>query len=339
MTAAAPVGRDILLPPMPGDRDALTAQAGARLVRFGGAAMGTEWSVTLATAEAATVPRAESAALRAIALVIRQMSQWEPDSTLSLYNAAQPGTTHRVPPQFAIVLDCALAVARATDGAFDPTLGAVAERWGFGAAPSPERQPHTDLAFSGGGWRGFAFDPATRLLPQPGGVGLDFSGIAKGFAVDLVSLALEREGFGHFLVEIGGELRARGVQPDGQPWWVAVEGAADAPCVAMLGLSGWSVATSGQWRRRRSAEGASWGHTIDPATGAPLAGTAATATVLHRGCMQADALATAMLVMPPDRAMAFADGHSLAVRLTEATGGVMESPAWQAMRGEEGEGG
>lgn len=317
----------IVIPPAL-DPMALRPLDDARVVRFGGETMGTGWSLA-----AALPPGMEPAPLRAACeggfeRIIAQMSQWEAGSELSRYNAAAAGTRHRLSPQFAIVLQMALEIAQASDGAFDPTVGALSDAWGFGAADWSGLAAW-DMA-ARPDWRRVAFDGATRELVQPGGLTLDLSAIAKGFAVDYTAAILKRAGVDHALVEIGGELRAQGVRPDGLPWWVDLERApGDDGAPVRIALSGWSIATTGHYLRRRSAGSESWSHSIDPNAGRPISDDIAAVSVLHPHCMQADALATAIAVMGVIRGLDFAERRRLPVRIV-AEGAVRASEAWRA---------
>ncbi len=319
--------RDLVLPDAPGGRDALTPLDGARIHGFAGEAMGTDFSVSVALVDDSLMPRLERRFERVLASVIAQVSQWQPGSRINAYNAAPAGAWVAIGPQFAQVMECALALAQASDGAFDPALGEASEAWGFGTASAPEALPGPVPCAHA--WRGIALDADAGALLQPGGARLDLSGIAKGFAVDMALAALRREGARHLIVEIGGELKAAGVRPDGEPWWVDCEpvpGSAEPP--PRIALTGWAVATSGDWQRRREAAGESWSHTLSPETGRPVAGLRA-ATVLHRGCMQADAIATALMVMGEEAGLAFADRHGIAARMTNARGVAVDSGLWR----------
>jgi thiamine biosynthesis lipoprotein len=185
-------------------------------------------------------------------------------------------------------------------------------------------------------------DHAGRRLYQPGGVILDLSSVAKGYAVDRLALRLETLGVRHYLVEVGGELRGAGVKPDGQPWWVELEGVPDAPAASssapipqsVVALHGLAVATSGDYRRyfhhaRRRAS-----HTLDPRSGYPIANEVASVTVLAPTCMAADALSTALTVMGVDAGLPFAEGRGLAARfLLRREGGLREvdTSAWREL--------
>lgn len=300
----------------------------ARVAVFGGETMGTTWSVQAALSGGD--PAGEAALTEAItarlATICTQMSHWDKASLLSRFNTAPAGSTITLPRDFAQVIAGALAVAQASGGAFDPALGRLTDLWGLGPnpAPAPPSLAALTQARAAGGWHRLAFDPAWATLHQPGGVWLDLSGIAKGFAVDAIADLLAARGVRHALVEIGGECAARGLRPDGDPWWVDLEAppAASLPGLRVA-LHGLAVATSGDYLR-----GA---HTLDPVTGQPLMGAVTAVSVLHPSCMQADAWATALGAAPLPRAQQLATAHALAARMVLRSGEEWLSPALQAM--------
>lgn len=289
-----------------------------------GLTMGTTWRVR-AVGDQAMPPEGLREAIEAeLVSVIAEMSHWEPSSLLSQFNAAPAGTWTDLPPAFAAVMDEALRWAELSDGAIDPTLGALVDLWGFGP-PGPrigvptEAEVTAARAVSG---RNRLERDGTRIR-QPGGLRLDLSGIAKGHAADRVSDRLQALGVTDHLVEIGGELKGLGVSPDGMPWWVAleaVEGSTEPRF--LIGLHGLSVATSGDAR---------WAHTIDGRTGRPIANDVASVSVIHPCCMTADALATALTVLGPKHGLAFAATHDIAALIvSRGERGVIEhvSPAF-----------
>lgn len=303
-----------------------------------GETMGTSWSVRCIAGGDLRRLRAELE--RRLDQVIAEMSSWRPDSALSRFNRLPAGGTQPLPAGFRSVLACAQATAEATGGAFDPTIGPLVDLWGFGAVPTLHEGPPPDAEIAAAldrtGWRKLVIDAAPGGLRQPGGVALDLSGIAKGFAVDLLAEGLEAAGVASYLVEIGGELRGRGVKPDGSPWWVALERPArDQAPGYVVALHDLAVATSGDYRRSFLHGGVMYGHTIDPRSGRPIAPDIAAVTVLHRRCMQADALATALSVLGLAAGLEYARHHGVAALIVarDAAGGCTEhlSPALAAM--------
>lgn len=302
---------------------------------LGGVTMGTGWSVLLVAPERRSLLRLDRAIRAQFDRIVAEMSGWESLSVLRGYNRALAGSRHLLPAGFQAVLTEALRVAAATGGAFDPTMGELADLWGFGPTAASQMPPHDDVAATAranAGWHRIAFD-ADGSLVQPGGLTLDFSGIAKGYAVDCIAELLIDAGFPSFLVEIGGELRGRGVKPDGLPWWVTLEEppvpVTDEPIV--VALHELAVATSGSYRRNFEHAGTTYAHTLDPRTGQPLVSELVSVSVLHASCMTADALATALTVLGVDAGTAFARDQQIAARFITADGTETLTPAFLEM--------
>lgn len=293
--------------------------------------MGTSWS-----AKIVAPPAGVQAAIEAVlATVIAQMSHWEPTSQLSRINDSAPGSWHRIDPEFAQVMQIALDTARRSDGAFDPAMGVAVDLWGFGP-PGPRKglpsEAEVEAARALCGYDAIEFDPLLLRLRLTRPVRLDLSGIAKGYAVDAVAIRLRALGCLDFLIEIGGELLGEGIQPDGQPWWVDIEA---PPCLSppplRTALHGLAIATSGDYRRAFTAAGTRYAHTIDPCTARPAANSVASVTILHRDCAQADAWASALMVLEPDAAMALAQREGLSAHMLIREGGERLSPTLTAM--------
>jgi thiamine biosynthesis lipoprotein len=282
--------------------------------------MGTSWSVQgFADLDRA---RLEMDIEEMLQRIVREMSQWEPHSDLSRFNALPAGGEAIFPEDFRTVLTCALTIADETDGAFDPTLGALVDLWGFGphAVQDAPGAADIDAAHKNAGWKTLNFDASTGRAVQPGGLRLDLAGIAKGYAIDRLARLLCEQDVLSFLIEIGGEVRGHGVKPDGRPWWVEIERApeSDAPMI-VAALYNVAIATSGDYRRAGALGGQWITHTIDPRSGRPLATPISAVTVLHPECMRADAYATALMAMGVERGVAFADKNDLAAMFTLRT--------------------
>ncbi|SHG52912.1 FAD:protein FMN transferase [Massilia sp. CF038] len=305
--------------------------AGSEVRQIGGTSMGTTWSARVVLEPGASREALAGELQHQLDQVVAEMSHWEPDSNLSRYNSASAGSWHTMPQAFCDVVSYALEVARISGGAYDPCAGALVNRWGFGArkrydGPDFYAPADADLKaiLARSDRERVQFDARERRILQPGGVQLDLSSVAKGHAVDRLAQHLETSGIDHYLVEAGGELRGAGMKPDGQPWWVTLEAvpgesANDAVVVALHGLA---VATSGDYRRFYQHQGERASHTLDPRSGYPIDNGVASVTVLHRECMAADALSTALTVLGPDEGMRLAQAQGLAARfvLRTATG-------------------
>ena len=304
-----------------------------------GETMGTTWSIKLVAPPRHALALVRESIERVLDRIVAQMSTWIADSDISRFNRAGPGTWHELPAGFYEVLQYALTVSDDTDGAFDPAVGALVDLWGFGPRGRRAECPG-DAAINHARvqCRRLKLASGRRAL-QPGGMQLDLSGVAKGFAVDCVAQRLDRLGIADHLVEIGGELRGTGVKPDGTPWWVALEGSqscADMMPETVVALHGFSVATSGDAVRHFEIDGRHYSHTIDPRIGYPIPHRMAAVTVLHRRCMCADALATALAVLGPEAGFEHAATHGIAARfIVRCPDGPQEriTPAYSAMLG------
>lgn len=296
--------------------------------------MGVSWTLQACPPPRLTADDLRAAVQGAVNAVVLQMSGWEPDSDISRFNRAPSGSWHDLPTHFATVIDRALHWARESDGAFDPSVGRLTDLWGFGPAGPRDRPPvgqDLDRPWSRSGW--MRLERRGDALLQTGGLELDLSGIAKGYGVDAALAAVQALGVRHALVEIGGELRGAGVQPNGQPWWVEIETppgmATDEPLV--VALHGLALATSGDWRRFRMDNGRRRSHTLDPRSGQPVEAAAASVSVLAGTCMDADALCTVLMVLGHEAGAAWAAARDIAAFWRLRDGSERMTPAFAAM--------
>jgi thiamine biosynthesis lipoprotein len=290
--------------------------AGGTVQGLAGTTMGTTWSVRFVGSMTGRQTLQRIIPLT-LGRVIAQMSPWEGESDTSRFNRLPLNEWQTLPPELDRVMDSAIRIAQESDGAYDPTMGALVDLWGFGPSGPRHTPPGTgDIAahHRACGWQQLERDPDARRLRRHDIGPIDLCGIAKGFAVDLVADTLREHGIHHALVEIGGELRGQGVKPDGSPWWVEIDRSGDTSTETepmLVALHDLAIATSGC--ERSFVSGARhFSHTLDPRTGYPIANGMITATVLHRSCMEADAYATALMVLGPDAAIDFAVAHDLA---------------------------
>lgn len=309
-----------------------------------GETMGTFWSVRAVMPATLSLASHGKTIQAVLDLVDGQMSTYKPDSSLSRFNAAPAATWHVLPAECYEVVQHALELARASDGAYDPTVGPLVNLWGFGpdaARREPPSREAVDAARERIGWWRIKLDAATHSLYQPGGVYLDLSSVAKGYSVDLVGRCLDAAGIDAWLVEVGGELKGKGRKPDGSPWRIGIErpgAAAGAVQHAdqlsqVVCLSGRAIATSGDYRRQFTADGVTYSHHVDPRTGWPVPHTVASVSVLASDAMQADPLGTLMTVLGPARGLAYATERGLAVMfIVHGANGLEErlSPAFEA---------
>ena len=231
-----------------------------------------------------------------------------PYNKASLISAINENKTVRTDAYLQRLLATSRKVWRESGGAFDPTVMPLVNAWGFGykSGTLPSRaQIDSLLQFVG-------MDKVTlrgdSLLKQDPRVMLDFSSIAKGMACDEIGRMLARNGAVNWLVEIGGEVMASGVNNRGTAWHVSVDmptsednGNADHESAMVLTLDSGAVATSGNYRKWRIEEGNKLSHIIDPHTGDSRTGTLLSVTVVAGDCMTADAWATACMVMGEEK--------------------------------------
>lgn len=266
-----------------------------------GLAMAAEWTA-VCYAPAAREGALRQALATAVEAVEQQMSNWRAGSDLNRLNAAAPGAWVTLPADLMAVLAKGLAVGAASGGAFDMALGDLVCAWGFGP---PNRRPDEAAirALTGQPRR-----PCAEVLELGPGrarrleaVRFDLSGIAKGFGVDAMARALEALGVADFLVGIDGEMRAKGTKPGHTPWRVALEAPDDTSTPAgWIDLHNRAIASSGDWRNRVRL-GAGWvGHSMHPTRAAPVQNGVAAVSVLAPDCTEADAWATALMVLGPE---------------------------------------
>ncbi len=284
-----------------------------------GAAMGTTYHVKVVGLPEGVAPQQVRTGLAAvIGRLDALMSTYRSDSDVSRFNASLGTDWVAVAPETRAVVEEALRVSRLTGGAFDVTVGPLVDLWGFGptvrspAVPTEERIAR-ELQRVGYGHLETRADPdAIRKGRQD--VHMDLSAIAKGYAVDRAAEHLEALGIENYLVEIGGELRARGTNPSGVPWRVAVESPIPERRavfrVIQVGDAG--LATSGDYRNFFEADGRRYSHTIDPRTGRPVEHTLVSVTVVNPSTMFADAMATALVALGPEEGFKLARSEKLA---------------------------
>lgn len=327
----------VLIPPMTGAPERPPSDL---IWSLSGETMGTTWSVRLVPPPGAAQGDFAAAVEEELARIVAVFSPWEADSEISRFNAA-PAGTWALSDDFWALLTQALDLADDVNGAVDPSLGALIDLWGFGPLgprsvllPLPSDE-EVEAARAVSGWQKLRLHREAQAAIQIGGMKLDFSGIAKGHAVDRVSDRLSALGATSHLVEIGGELKGRGVKPDAQPWWVEIEAVAGSPAPrTVAALVDLAMATSGDGRRAFTHEGRLYSHTLDGATGRPVDNGLAQVTVFDASAMRADALATALTVLGPIEGPELAEALGLAAHFTERTpDGLIErmTPAFAAM--------
>jgi thiamine biosynthesis lipoprotein len=292
-----------------------------RYLHFNGTTMGSTYNVRLRARESDTA-RLRAVIQAALDEVDDRMSMFQPQSELSTLNRTAPGTPIALSDELHDVLSAACEVSRWSDGAFDVTVAPLVEQWGFGTRTS-RRVPAPGAVAAERrrvDWRSLALDASRRTaVKRHAGLQADLGGIAKGYGVDRAVAALETRGVQDFMVEVGGEVRTRGVNATGHAWRIGIEEPDAMPQRArwVVPLSGRAMATSGDYRNYFFEDGQRYSHEIDPLAGAPIRHSLCSVTVVADDCMRADALATALIVLGADRGRALAERSSVAAQFIE----------------------
>lgn len=307
-----------------------------------GNTMGTTFSVLLvAPSEALSKETLEARIVETLERIENLASTWREDSEISRFNANPSDGWIDVSAVFCEAIDQALEVSRQSGGAFDITVGPLVNLWGFGPDGDAREPPTEDelLAVT----RLVGYNGLQTRCAQPavqkrrGGIYVDLSGWAKGYAVDELALLLDAHDLQDYLVEIGGELRVRGHNADGRKWAVAVETPSTTKRSAhsVLRVSNTSVATSGDYRNYFDHDGRRYSHTIDARTGKPVSHDLAAVTVVNQSAAYADAMATALLVLGPEAGPTLAKKLDIAAYfLVRSKAGIEEltTPEFEILR-------
>ncbi len=296
-------------------------------VEITGETMATTYSVKVVVDAGEIVDPRELAAVvtEQLDLVEGTMSRFDPDSDLSRLNRWEGPEPYAATEELARMLALALDVGARSDGAFDVTVGPLMTLWGFDARTGRATLPTADeiaAARARCGLDKLSVDTANATVRKSRpDVDVDLSGIAKGLAVDQVSDALSARGLARHLVEVGGEVRARGTNRAGVDWRVGVEDprAGVREIGQVVALSEMAMATSGDYRNFYEIGDRRISHTMDPHTGLPVEHPVAAVTVLHPRCAEADAWATALMVLGLEQGLAVARREDLAALLVTRT--------------------
>ena len=280
-----------------------------------GKTMGTTYHIKVVAGLFTSAEKLQQNIDERLVAINRSMSTYDPTSEISRFNAIQ-STEETFSPSadFLNVLTVAADIYRLTEGAWDGTLDPLITLWGFGRKGTVDNVPdqtQIDKALAHVGFDLIELDDSGKMRKTDPAVTLDLASIAKGYGVDAVSRLLGEKGFENFLVEIGGEVYARGHRKDGKTWQVGINRpdrkAALNDVYKALGLTNQAMATSGDYRIFFQVGDRFFSHIIDPRTGWPERSGVVSATVVAANCTVADALATALMVMGPDKGLALVD--------------------------------
>lgn len=293
-------------------------EAAPEIATFTGRTMGTTWTVKLRD-EVADAPALGAALSNKFEWCEQMTSHWRTNTELSQFNRTGDTNTVFVPWPVLTLARRSQEISRASDGAFDITVGPLVQLWGFGPPPRRTNAP-TDAEIAAllpaVGWPKLELLDGALKKRHPA-LGIDLSAIAPGWAIDQIAELLALRGYTNFLVESGGELRAAGA------WRIAVEHPARD-----ITLNDESIGTSGTYRQKRDFSTGTFSHLIDPRTGRPVTHSTVSVSVLHTNCAQADAWAAALNVMGAERGLPLVERLGLRAQFViEKPGGRLELQA------------
>lgn len=255
-------------------------------------------------------------------------SNWRDDSEIAMVNAHRSVAPIEVSERFAAVLQTALRVAAATDGAFDPTVKPLSDL--YRAAKQAPDEPLSEAALAEAAAlvdHQLVTVEGLQLVKARPDVQLDLDGIVAGAAADRIGAHLEHLGVSSFYLQITGEVLCRGAKPDGTPWRIGVvdptSSEGDQAAVVALPLRDAALCSSGDYRNQAVVGGAVMHHVFDPRTGRNPAHRVVSASVLASSCAVADALGTALMVLSSDERAATWSG----MKQLGATGALLLLPS------------
>jgi thiamine biosynthesis lipoprotein len=230
----------------------------------------------------------------------QQLSNWDPNSWVNKFNRLPAHISLPAPEHAWAVLALSLELAELSAGALDPTVSPLVELWGFGVnrsqeIPSDASIKETRRAVN---FRHISIDQENHSVSKTNErIQLNCSAVAKGYAVDLIAALLLQRGLEDFLVNIGGEISARGRPSNDRSWTVAITALKDRAISTTVEIHDRALATSGHTQRVFKADGRLYSHIIDPRSGYPVVPTIRSASVLSPICALADGLATLALIL------------------------------------------
>ncbi len=286
-----------------------------------GETMGTTYSIRFVSQANIELKSVHAAVEAELKLVNQQMSTYIPDSEITRFNDSSSLDWFSVSPETAQVVALAQLISEDSAGAFDVTVGPIVDLWGFGPVKRADRVPSEEEiqnVLTAVGFRKLSvmLDPPALKKSVPK-LRVDLSAIAKGHGSDRVGKVLRSFGIQNFFVEIGGEIITAGRRADGRDWQVGIEAPLEHErgLQTVVGLTDAGIATSGDYRNFFEADGQKFSHTIDPATGRPTRHELASASVIADNCALADAIATSMMALGPEKGLELAQRKNWQVML------------------------
>ena len=248
--------------------------------------------------------------------VDRQMSTYRLDSDIARFNQSPANTCLPMPQPVLDLAQYGYELSRSSDGAFDLTLGPLLNLWGFGPQARAKHVPSAADIAKAKTQIGYQHVRVVgNQLCKDADVQVEFNSIAAGYTVDRISERFTELNIDSYMIEVTGELIAKGRKPDGSPWRIALEqplGDGQRVIQRVLEIDGYGINTSGDYRNYFEENGVRFSHTIDPQVGAPISHRLASVTVVDPSALHADGLGTVLLVLGPERGLAFAEERKIA---------------------------
>ncbi len=241
-------------------------------------------------------------------VIDKSVSLWDTTSIISNFNKNTPNTL--ADEHFTNIFKRSIEMSKLTEGAFDVTVSPLVKRWGFHFKKNETMPDSTEIKnlLACCGWQKVRLESGVLIKQNPCNQ-VDFNAIAQGYTVDLVAQFLENKGISNYMIEIGGEVRTSGKNETGEFWQIGIdkpvensENTGGRPLERVVALSGKSLATSGSYRKFIIRDGKKYSHMIDPTTGYPIQHNLLSVSVIANNCTDADALATAFMVMGLEKA-------------------------------------
>lgn len=296
----------------------------AEQIHLSGPTMGTTYNIKYISAQGLPTPEALQKEIdRLLEEVNDQMSTYRKDSELSRFNQSESSQAFAVSPQTAIVVKEAIRLNGLTQGALDVTVGPLVNLWGFGPEGRPEVVPSDEELSARKARTGIQHlsvegNTLSKDIPN---LYVDLSTIAKGWGVDVVADYIQSQGIQNYMVEVGGEMRLKGLNREGVAWRIAIEkpSVEERAIQEIIEPGDMAVATSGDYRNYFERDGIRYSHIINPETGKPISHKVVSVTVLDKSSMTADGLATGLMVLGEERGMEVAEQNNIPVLMIVKT--------------------
>ncbi|MEW6990817.1 FAD:protein FMN transferase [Colwelliaceae bacterium 6441] len=288
-----------------------------------GRTMGTTYSIKVIVENTYDTAKLQEKIDALLVQVNQEMSTYIPNSELSTFNQLASTEPVKISAGLQRVIKEAIRLGNLSEGKLDVTVGPLVNLWGFGPQHRPETVPSDEeLALTksqtGLHYLSLKNNLLSKAIPE---LYVDLSTIAKGYGVDIVAELIEANGINNYLVEIGGEMRVKGIKHTGELWVVAIEKPITTERAVQQAIvpKDNALATSGDYRNYFEVSGQRFSHIIDPDTGKPINHKLVSVTVIHPSSMTADGLSTAMMVMGEEKALSFAEENDIAAYIISKT--------------------